>query len=672
MRPSAKLNAEIEADGATSGATQTSARYRLKQKFVLRALEVLALTLDRPFFRIVHEFARHFHLVVTRRLLEWHFRVRFKSVTAVVLRNSSLQTGNFHCLLSDLDIAIVIRDELAQSATLLAEIAKITACAEALAKWFLLVGEAELYFESEFGEKQTLETQFGELLETNRLIRKAGWIETADRRRETPFHRLRSQRSWKKIAANLEQMVEAKGLLRPLEIAADEISLELTDLEFSELFESVAHYIGPAAAKLNQKELAKFLVLLPSLNWQLLAIQKVGTQTNAGLLIIKRAFARIEAIQSRSKAMSFPHLKGELERWAVGLDSIVAKIDQLLHSQGRLVTLDVHGVKVQITARTSDAVVMHALSEIERDFATFATTHDGLAAPIVITVGPHTPGIARVMFKIKTSLGVVEFGRSAFNYRSRSIKFHDQSTGDFRYFKFTRSQFRTADFFLNNRDSWTNIENYIHSSVGELLERRGYFRLHAAGRIVNDQALLYFGSSGTGKSELIRHCLSQRGEHDILGDEMILIRAARQRLQEPQLDSHIALHALAYPVPVATVVSSRTSSLTDRSRLFLGVCKELTSIPPDRVAKGELLAQIIAVFETPDSRWRLAAQWIVSFTLGLGLAQMREYLIRIDLAPWLIGQAIRRARFAHLLLTRSHVSFISRDKLRSQSNPKPS
>lgn len=198
----------------------------------------------------------------------------------------------------------------------------------------------------------------------------------------------------------------------------------------------------------------------------------------------------------------------------------------------------------------------------------------------------------------------------------------------------------------NHKNAPGYIENYLNSAVGEILERRGWFRIHAAGITVGDELEIWHASRGAGKSVRTLRALT-KSQASLAGDEMIFFHEGK---------------ALPYPLPIATL--GEENAVSTEQRTFIGSTKNLHFIPKSRVSLPSANYQVNAVVNTRFIPVAMAT-WILSVVLGLGLPQMRVYLVRRDTFCWLAWQAFRRLGFALKLIFEGRVRFVSVDELRA-------
>jgi hypothetical protein len=175
------------------------------------------------------------------------------------------------------------------------------------------------------------------------------------------------------------------------------------------------------------------------------------------------------------------------------------------------------------------------------------------------------------------------------------------------------------------------VINYLQSVIGEILEKRGWFRLHACGHTQGEHVDIWCATSGSGKSWRALHILKNSGEK-ILGDEILYFYQGK-----------------VYPFPIPIATSTKTGE-SKRQRHFLGSNKYLTTIPCERVSPPR--SDFTVHYLMKPCRLRFTFEVV----LGLGLPQMYKYLVRRNNVLWLASLALRRLRFAIGLWPKLHAA----------------
>jgi hypothetical protein len=303
-----------------------------------------------------------------------------------------------------------------------------------------------------------------------------------------------------------------------------------------------------------------------------------------------------------------------------------------LHQQGRLRSFSLLNVVCDVVDRTQDP--RKIALEIEADLPALSIPFsENLLAHIQIFIEDDlSSGTGGISFR--TSLGKIRFKNNW-----RLIDFIDGGRGKFDYSKEPRAAHFEA------RCSVDVIENFMAASWGELLENLGYRRLHAAAFLKkNGMAEVIVAPSGAGKSTLVAQLIS-RGEK-VFSDEIVLIKGDT---------------VFAFPLPVA---SESIQTVSTRSRKFLGSSKPLLPIALKSVAAPSKVECIFFVTNSP--RLVRPFEWVLVVTLGLGLPQMKEYLVRSDSFFALPRVAVRRIAFALGNLISRRVAFQSEREFRSR------
>jgi hypothetical protein len=283
------------------------------------------------------------------------------------------------------------------------------------------------------------------------------------------------------------------------------------------------------------------------------------------------------------------------------------------------VCLDIYGVVCLITDQTRSENSQAATQKLSRDFSFFLTAKPRSVAAVCVDISNDFPSGSKSWREIDWKAGP-------------KVRFQVEQTQ------------RTA-VFIDHANVAAYIENFINSSVGEILEHKGWFRIHAAGTVENGTLCLWHAPRGSGKS--VRTLRALKETHaPLAGDEMIFF--------------HDGI-AYPFPIPIGSIEDSRGAV---DSRNFVGSAKFLHAVPLERVVKPTRDFVLMAVVKSRFQPFALA-YWFASVILGLGLPQMRVYLVRSDTVCWLAIQAFRRAKFAYQLWQLGKVKFITVSELRS-------
>lgn len=190
----------------------------------------------------------------------------------------------------------------------------------------------------------------------------------------------------------------------------------------------------------------------------------------------------------------------------------------------------------------------------------------------------------------------------------------------------------------------------VLSAVGEELDWLGYHRVHALGLEIGQERALLILPTGGGKSAIAALLLKQGAR--IFSDESPLIRAGR-----------------IYPFPVrgalhpevAQALSIETSGRVFQRKLF--PAKVLFEFPAHSVAQPGPLTRIFFPEAQASGTGRFRGLWVLfkSCVIGLGLAQMSEYMIRLDSVYRLPIIALRRLVTCIGLVRRARCSVILLD-----------
>jgi hypothetical protein len=190
-------------------------------------------------------------------------------------------------------------------------------------------------------------------------------------------------------------------------------------------------------------------------------------------------------------------------------------------------------------------------------------------------------------------------GKRIYFYKRGSFA-TDQIRGKKRKFKFQAA---------SDDEALEEIFYFIQSSVGENLEKSGWVRIHACGFVLDDQAVIIPGDSGQGKSTFILWLL-EKTNLPLLSDELILTNGKDY---------------VGFPMRISIKNRNELPNLPaeswNRSRWK---SRWQISIPPDRLHRYPISGQLVLLPKQTQN----FATWQLRFLLGLGIAQMKEYLLR--------------------------------------------
>lgn len=526
-------------------------------------------------------------------------------VEKLVFRHSVTSWRSFHFLASDLDATLVISEE-----TSLAEESSLVALAESVRNSFPFVGEIEIYRRSEFEHKELIEREIGEIFDATRSIRKFGWIKNDPEAGFSAYHREKQTRSLEKIE---EKIVEAEEVLSR-KFPAEALLLKL-DPNF---VTSSRDYLGEIGLSKLSAEAQKLAMLaVPS-------ISEKETRTELTqfpqLAFLRLLLLEHEAIVALGRARYDGPLGSEkveeLTNWSAMLRKEAQALRLELLDAGYLLRIDCYGASCDVLDLARSPHSREILRELAKDFSFFESRHE-LSFPSC-TVLLENDDVSRTGWK--------------------SVEWTDGPL-----VQFTTLFDKRLASFRRLHESVDYVSNFIQSSLGETLEKRGWFRIHAAGLFENGELQLWNAQPGAGKSTRTLHHLFGTS-NELYGDEQVMIK-----------------DGVVYPFPLPVAVDAEEKAFSSRTRKFLGSRKILHRISSERVGKPTRHFKVRFVTERKSFA---KSQFMFSFTLGLGLPQMREYMIRKDNLAWLANQATRRLRYASTLWSSGQVEATALQHLR--------
>ena len=181
------------------------------------------------------------------------------------------------------------------------------------------------------------------------------------------------------------------------------------------------------------------------------------------------------------------------------------------------------------------------------------------------------------------------------------------------------------------------IYSIVLSSLGEELDTRGFHRVHALGFEYQEKRALMIGASGAGKSTLACLLLDGKINSRLFSDESPLLRAA-------------AIYPFALRLALFPEVAERLN-LKDGVPFQRKIhrLKNLFRFPNESMAEPGSVDYIFVA--RPHQRYpnvtllsRRVAAWelLKTMVIGLGLAQMAEWMLRLDAIPRIIWIASSR------------------------------
>lgn len=305
------------------------------------------------------------------------------------------------------------------------------------------------------------------------------------------------------------------------------------------------------------------------------------------------------------------------------------------------------GISVHIQA---DEITVHALEYLQFDFQNFKSEMPVGKADIFVRLVPKLqPNFFLLPFMMNSDC-------AAFGWWSKRMVHYSNGSGFYRQKKSEQIEIQVK----GNQEQHIRQAAFhvIISAVGELLEKQGYLRLHAAAlKNRSSQAgVLLFGLSGSGKSTLILQALEEK-QIEILGDDLIFCKG--DRLYSFPLHifaSQQEFQALNLaPGPIFGESSAQES---------------IYKIPQHKIAESCQLGSI-AYLKTDSYQWMTSelslfeyVTFVLSIIFGIHLAQKWEYVCRLDNFAFAI-----RLFFSRLILSLKLLKYSLND-FRTGPDPK--
>ena len=177
------------------------------------------------------------------------------------------------------------------------------------------------------------------------------------------------------------------------------------------------------------------------------------------------------------------------------------------------------------------------------------------------------------------------------------------------------------------------VLSYVLSVIGELQDLKGWHRLHAFAIDINHTAIAVPLNSGNGKSSFI-YWVFNKSNHMILSDETIFTNGS-------MAVGFFTRLALRHQPSASYEVYQRAYSEV----------KYLVEIPSDRINLDKLPIKLWL----PSNKWN-KIKFLFSFSLGLGNAQMLEFMLRADNILKLLKIFFKRLRVGIRLLNHIKVA----------------
>lgn len=295
---------------------------------------------------------------------------------------------------------------------------------------------------------------------------------------------------------------------------------------------------------------------------------------------------------------------------------------------------DFYGVTVGI--RIFDESFSSVLKNLDEDFSFFSRTQvRSTTFEIEVRSTLELSELQKKQWSKKFPLFTTKMN-TAFGLTKRVIKYDDNHWCDL------SSPNRILIFGADEDLTYEIAYIALMSKVGECLEKKGWLRMHALGLETKQGATIIPLPCGGGKSVLAYQAIQQN--IPIYSDEIILTNGEK-----------------IYPFPVRIALKKEAAeklNVTNR-RLFKRAHfdqKVLVPIPNELIAKPSSIYRIYS----GHKGGKLSLIFILA--LGLGLPQMREFLIRSDNLLWLPILLLQRIKIAIALINNREIQNVEIDQ----------
>jgi hypothetical protein len=306
-------------------------------------------------------------------------------------------------------------------------------------------------------------------------------------------------------------------------------------------------------------------------------------------------------------------------------------------------SLDFYGVRVSVECDSEEV-----RSAVARDFSFFRV--DRLREAPLISISCHA---TKPPFDSLTQGRQVMVQPGFVAYRcgdSRVVDYHGKAV--------SRFDFRTESGDLWSEDLdllWEKLYLLIHSRVGELLDKRGFHRVHALGLSISEKGVICLLPSGGGKTTLGLAALGLEGVR-LLSDDTPLITRSGKILPFPL---RIGLGEKPAGIDERFIRRFKRREHGDKWLIDIEAFDERiekNEVGPNAILIGKrLLGKEASIARLP--RHRAAPELFRSAVVGLGLPQLVEYFLRAEIAdaPNKARIAASRTAACSALLARSKV-----------------
>ena len=288
------------------------------------------------------------------------------------------------------------------------------------------------------------------------------------------------------------------------------------------------------------------------------------------------------------------------------------------------VFFDIYGFKISLK---SDAFTLDEF-KIKIDFSHFlvaATNDEHLTVKISKLGNIKFSGI-----KIgQTSMCEVR----QVSYNRRQLVYRSQSTVLAVVNDFSKSKKREIEILAENSLVTDDILYFlINACVGEYIESNGFVRIHALSYRSAEKTGLLYGLPGAGKSTLALNLLKHPSV-TVFSDEISVFDLSRKIL-------------LPYPIRISTPDSVASIPSSSKFTYFFNT-KNLITVEPTQLAASARITDVYCL----DQLQNFKISYMILITLGIGLIQMREYLIRPNNIPILSKILLNRLKFCFYIRT---------------------
>lgn len=300
-----------------------------------------------------------------------------------------------------------------------------------------------------------------------------------------------------------------------------------------------------------------------------------------------------------------------------------------------------HGVSVDILAEATEFEKVVDLLRL--DFASFASSSSSRFAKIEVVLGRSTEQRFFPLVFANKKVRVYGFARK------RLCRFANGVDAEMKNHHRFHREYRIDG--PTTEAVWQVAYQAIHSAIGEMLDMKGYHRVHGLGWSYRDRRYLMPAPSGLGKSKLA--CMFAKHDPDVelFSDECPLVRDGAI------LPFPIRL-ALGHNVAADLGLANGYASHATTTKQFFPFPKKIGEAGRINVIFVGRRSRLSDPAIVPCGRVRAFFELTMGMIIGVGLPQMAEWMLRGDAAFHLVRILFSRMQTAYRIVAGTDEVFI--------------